>query len=276
MTNWGNLGQFAQGYKGGDSYYFTNLTQPAAANTKGSYVQMVSSTPFDSERLSITFYSLTYGTYDNLFDIAIGAASSESDIISNILVCRSSSYHIGSSYEFPVRIKAGTRISGRSQGEYSSANNFRVSLTLLRGGWSYIRGFDVCDTYGANTGNSGGVAVDPGGTINTKGSWSQITSSTSRDAKGFILIIGNNSDYTRDSSAYYWNVDVGIGASGSEQVIFPNWGVVVHSSVSTIFPQASPFIPMHIPAGSRLSARASCSGNGSTYRTLDVTIHTFS
>jgi hypothetical protein len=277
MTNWGNLGQLGQNYHlAGTNDYMTNLVQPTAANTKGNYVEIVSATPFDSEGLVMSFLSTSYGGYDTLFDIAMGAVSSEVDIISNILASQSTSYHLGRSYEFPIKIKAGTRLSGRSQGEYSSANNFRISTYLLRGSWNYNRGFAVCDTYGANTGDSGGKWVDPGGTANTKGAWYQITASTTRDAKGFNLLIGNASDYTRDSTAYYWNIDVGIGAAASEKVIFSNWTCIVHNSASLIFPQATPFIPMDIPAGSRLSVRAACSGTGSTYRGLDAIIYTFS
>lgn len=277
MTNWGNLGQLGQNYHLADTNdYITNLVQPTAANTKGNYVEIVSATPFDSEGLFIEFISTSYGNYDHLFDIAIGAVSSEADIISNILISQSSAYFHGRRYEFPLKIKAGTRLSGRSQGEYAAANNFRISTHLLRGSWNYNRGFAVCDTYGANTGDSGGKWVDPGATINTKGAWSQITASTTRDAKGFNLLIGNASDYTRSGTTYYWNVDVGIGAAASEKVIFSNWTMVCHSSSNMIIPQATPFIPMHIPAGSRLSVRTACSGNDSGYRGFDATIYTFS
>ena len=277
MTNWGALGQLAQSYKlAGTNDYISNLVPNTTVNTKGNYVEFVSSTPFDSEGLLITFYSLTYGNVDNLFDIAMGAESSEVDIISNILTSQSLSYHLARRYEFPLKIKAGTRISGRSQGEYSGATNFRVSINLLRGSWSYARGFAVCDTYGANTADSGGVNIDPGGTANTKGSWTEIISSTTRDAKGFNLLVGNGSNFSRTGSAYYWNVDVGIGGSGSEQIIFSNWGMVCHGTSDALFPQTTPFIPVHIPAGSRLSVRAACSGTGSASRLFDAVIYTFS
>jgi len=274
MTNWAGLKQLAQDYKSiGDNIWYTNLVQPTAAHTKGSYYEIDASIPFDTEGLLITFYSTTYGSNDNLFDIAMGAEGSEVDIISNILTNPSVSYHVGRIYEFPLRVKAGTRISGRSQGEYTSANNFRVSINLLRGGWNYNKGFAVCDTYGANTADSGGTYVNPGGVAGTKGTWSQITASTIRDAKGFCLLIGNRSDYGRSSA--YWNIDVGIGGSGSEEVLFSDWGMLSHTTVDMILPQATPFIPMHIPIGSRLSVRGACSITGANSY-FDAVIYTFS
>jgi hypothetical protein len=276
MTNWGNLFQLSQPAKLADTTdYVTNLVQAVAANTKGSYVEIDASTPHDSEGLIIEFAGLSYAS-DNLFDIAIGAISSEIDIISNILISQTASFQISRRFEFPLKIKAGTRISGRSQGISALANNFRISVHLLRGSWSYSRGFAVCDTYGANTGDSGGIVVDPGATPDTKSAWEEISSGISRDIKGFILCIGNRNIATRPSASSYWNVDVGVGAEGSEEIIFPDWMLCTYSGSDLLLPCFTPFIPIHLLSGSRISVRVASDVTDATYRLIDVVIYTFS
>ncbi len=276
MTNWGNLFQLSQPAKLADTTdYITNLAQPVAANTKGSYIEIDASTPHDSEGLIIGFAGLSYAS-DNLFDIAIGAISSEIDIISNILVSQTASFQVSRRFELPLKIKAGTRISGRSQGMSTLANNFRISVHLLRGSWSYSRGLAVCDTYGANTVDSGGTVIDPGATVDTKGSWVEISSGISRDIKGFILCIGNRNIANRPASSSYWNVDVGVGAEGSEEIIFSDWMLCTWSGSDLILPNFTPFIPIHLLSGSRISVRAASANTDATYRLIDVVIYTFS
>jgi hypothetical protein len=276
MTNWGNLFQLSQPVKLADTTdYVTNLVQPAAANTKGSYVEIDASIPYDSEGLIIEFAGLSYAS-DNLFDIAIGAISSEIDIISNILISQTAAFQVSRRFEFPLKIKAGTRISGKSQGTSTSANNFRISVHLLRGSWSYSRGLAVCDTYGANTGDSGGIVIDPGATPDTKSAWVEISSGISRDIKGFILCIGNRNNATRGSVSSYWNVDVGVGAEGLEKIIFPDWMLCTYSGSDMLLPNFTPFIPIHLLSGLRIAVRVASDVIDPTDRLIDVVIYTFS
>lgn len=276
MTNWGIFQQLSQQIKLAETTdYITNLVQPAAANIKGSYVEISSAIPFDSEGLILQFVSTSY-VADNLFDIAIGALGLEVDIISNVVASHSSAFHVGKRYEFPLKLKAGTRLSGRSQGTSTSAQNHRMAIHLLRGSWTYNRGFAVCDTYGANTADSGSVLIDPGVTVDTKGTWYEISSGISRDAKGFILCIGNRNNQARELASYYWNIDVGVGAVASEKVILSNWSIATYSASNELVPIATPFMPIHIPSGTRISVRAACNGNDAIDRLFDAAIYTFS
>lgn len=104
-------------------------------------------------------------------------------------------------------------------------------------------------TAGIVTGSSTGTALTHVGTAHTKGAYAQLIASTTIDAHGFLLYLANNSS----SAARSWLVDLAIGASSSEQVIVPN--LLVDSAAASGNPHAALWIPIPIPAGTRLSAR---------------------
>lgn len=89
--------------------------------------------------------------------------------------------------------------------------------------------------YGLNPTNSG--------VANTKGSWLEIVASTVCDGIGLIVCV-------RVQSATWYLIDIGIGAAGSEKVLIPN----LLSGSSNYAPFVF-YLPIRVPAGSRLSAR---------------------
>ncbi|GAB1823571.1 hypothetical protein [Herbidospora sp. RD11066] len=103
------------------------------------------------------------------------------------------------------------------------------------------------ETVGVTSASSIGVAVTSAGTINTKGSWTEIIAATSSDATGMIVNIGRGHTQTAD-----FLVDIGIGGSGSETVLIPN--LKADNGTSLLGP-GQIIIPIGVPAGSRLSAR---------------------
>lgn len=90
--------------------------------------------------------------------------------------------------------------------------------------------------------------ISAAGTANTKGSWSELEEITTVDASVITVMIPglSNADHL---------IDIGIGASGSEQVIAANLSV---SQGNSSYGDISPFsvrIPISIPIGSRVAAR---------------------
>jgi hypothetical protein len=250
------------------SSHGTLCTAHASANTKAtSYTELIASTAFAAQSILITFENASASTIDFLFDIAVGASSSEQIIIANLQVSIPNGVSVAASFWFPIHIASGSRISARCQCTTGAAT-VRVSALLFGGGFASPERHSIVDTYGAATADSGGTSVDPGGSSNTKGSYSQLTAATTRPHKGLLLAIGNQINGVRTGCA--WLLDIAIGASLSEQVIIPNLSLNADTTKDMVFPQAFSFIPITIPAGTRLAARAQCSITDATDRLLDV------
>ena len=102
----------------------TTITAHATPHTKGSWVSVVASAPFDVTWLGVTTSDSTHVSATNtgqLLDIGVGAAASELVLIANIpsgfsalTVLTGSGGSKGIAW-FPVEIPSGTNISARMQ-----------------------------------------------------------------------------------------------------------------------------------------------------------------
>lgn len=103
--------------------------------------------------------------------------------------------------------------------------------------------------------------ITPSGTAHTKGSWQELIASTSEIYTGIMVIITSFG-----SGGVFYLLDIGVGSAGNESVLIPNiTGGRSHSDATGI---ATPmYLPLNIPAGSRLSARlqASTTTNNGVY-----------
>lgn len=245
----------------------TQLTAGGSNNTKASsYTQLIASTPFVANWLIIEAATNTNGSV-MLIDIAIGPSSSEVDVVQNLMVQGPKDLLC---IPLPIQIPAGVRLSARAQaGTASQVCFLKVTLIAAQVGMQPSGG--VVDCYGANTGTSRGVSIDPGGSANTLGGWTQIVASTNRRARGFVLLIGGQGN--TNTLAGDWLYDVGIGAGGAEQVVLQYWHVNVRAA-GNVHPQphCSPFIPIPIGAGTRIAVRSQSTVIDATDRLHDVQI----
>jgi hypothetical protein len=97
------------------------------------------------------------------------------------------------------------------------------------------------------------ITVTAGDPAHTKGSWTQLIASTSYDAYG-IWVGVDGIFYANTATAYL--VDIGVGPSGSEQVIVPNLDVWGADSGGPGMNPRTFWFPVYIPAGSRIVARS--------------------
>lgn len=250
----------------------TALTANASANTKAtSYTQLIASTAFDATGILVMFDDCAAAA-DFLVDIAVGASSSEQVILSNLLVSAGTgSIVYGGHYFFPINIPAGSRISARCQCT-TGGSAVRCSALLFSGGLLAPETLGIVTSYGPNTADSGAVSIDPGGTINTKpATYTEITSSTTYPIRFLTFSIGSQVNGTRSSQS--WLMDIAIGASSSEVIILPNILLNCSTSPDIVVPQTINLIPVNIPAGTRLSARAQSDGNDATDRLFDLALY---
>jgi hypothetical protein len=206
--------------------------------------------------------------YDMLLDIGVGGSGSEVVVIADLLICTKAS-ESSRVYCVPIAVPAGTRIAARCQASTLGVT-IRVVITCIERGLIMSPGLQHCDTYGANTADSGGAGVDPGGTAHTKGGWTQIVASTTHQISQMIISIGDRNNNA--STTCTWLVDIGIGASTSEVVLFTLFfsaGTTNDEILPCVF---GPF-PVDIPSGTRIAANAQCSIIDATDRLIDIVIY---
>jgi len=115
---------------------------------------------------------------------------------------------------------------------------------------------DTSYIYAGITSTGTGTTLTSSGTANTKGSYVELTDSTSADIAGFWLLIA-----TTNSAANRYLIDIATGGSGSETVLVPD----VYSQPGTIGAGDQViFVPLNIASGTRIAARCQCNGSSGT------------
>ena len=247
--------------------YETAINPNATANTKGSYTTIFAATTFAATGLVVTIRTADAST-DYLVDVALGAAASEQIIAANLLASSCTGLSTAH-YILPLFIPSGSRISARSQAGGAS-KSLNVKMQLI-GGAASSDVFSRIETWGAATADSGGTSVDPGGSINTKGAYSQLVAASAFDVKRIYVAIGNQQNATRTTMLEA--LDIAIGAALSEQVIIPNLEVLQDATQDMIFPQVYGPFDIMIPSGTRVAARAMSQNADATDRLFDVVVY---
>lgn len=241
----------------------TTLTASGTANAKGSYVQLVASTPTDTDWLMVTVLPPGSSLATFAVDIAIGASGSELVIAPTLTTSGKSSaggpQGTAVFYMFPCAIPAGTRIAARAQSSTASLVG-HVQVTLFPSNFADGSAGSIVDAVGFSAATTLGTSPTPG--TNAQGSYAQLVAATSYDYAGFFLGFDfqNNS---AGSTFYSHLVNLAIGASGSEKVILPNLSVSAWCQNSNIInPSNTPYFPISIPAGTRIAVSDSVSATG--------------
>lgn len=230
----------------------TAVATSASTNTKGSWTQLIAATASDCVLALITLTQIN--AVNIAVDIGIGASGSEVVVIPNI-VCAVNNSNFGNgswSVLVPLNIPAGTRVAARSASNAASQTS-HVSMVLLDGSFDQAEGISGFDAIGFVSGSTVGTAVAP--TSGSKGAWVQLISATAKDYAGFFICADWNGATGNSGSVDF---DIGIGASGSEKVIVPDICIGTPSTSSYInmtYP-IIPYLPIEIPVGMRIAARA--------------------
>lgn len=234
----------------------TAITSNASADTKGSYVELIASTAFHASAIMVQNGAHATGTVF-LIDIAVGAASSEQDIIGNLFRGGKSDYILAPI--FPISVAAGSRVSARCQDDVGSGA-VDISVTLIGNTLLNSASLSRVTAYGASTSTSAGTAVTPGS--NTKGSYAQLTASTTAPMRSCIVVV-SGADVALPNAAGL--ADIAVGAATSEQVLIPNLRYELMASLDTLLPQCWGPFPVNVPSGTRISARAAASNTQGLY-----------
>lgn len=235
--------------------YGTVITAAGSTNTKGSWTELIASTTSDCCFLEVYIVQESLGLYSVSVDIGVGAAASEIVIIPDLYTSPSFNNFMQCKVQLPMHIQAGTRIAARCQS--STASKTVAVHVILHNGcfpWEVV-GVDALNFNAAST---TGTTLTPDTTAGVKGSYSQLIASTARDYSGVFATW----DYSAGLRQQY-KIDVAIGAAASEVIIIPDRQIYTGDTTNNVgVPTdaiAIPFVPIHIPAGQRVAARASTS-----------------
>jgi hypothetical protein len=247
----------------------TSVTAGTPAHTKGSWTQLVASCPFNANGFFLSFSGGNTNTHDILVDVGVGASGSEQVILSNFLNSLSGFISAKHSIFIPLPIKEGERIAVRFQSSTASAT-CAIGLQLVAGDFYSQLGLGRATTYGANTADSGGTEIDPGGAANTKGAWAQIVASTTNPIRYMVICNGSRANGVYNASGTSL-MDIAVGAAASEQILIDDIFLVVTGG-GDLFEPGSFARPANVAAGQRLAARVQTTVTDATDRLRDIVI----
>lgn len=256
--------RYAAGVAGGSSRGI-ELTS-GSANVKGSWTELIASTAFGCAGFWLDIVPNSFNNY--LLDVGIGAAASEQVIAGDILVGVAS--RAAFSVYIPISIPAGVRVAVRAQ--CSSAGQL-MPVGIRLGATGFLQGPPLQQwvAYGATAADSGGISIDPGATIHTKGAYSQIVASTTYAIRYLYAAVGHQDNSARSTAHYLF--DIAIGAAASEQIILPDLFTSCNPNFDALYPAWFGPMPVSIPVGTRLAVRGQSDGNSSPTRLFDVVLY---
>ncbi len=228
----------------------TTVTAHATPHTKGSWVSLVASAPFDVTLLGVGSSDLTSASgtdTSQLTDIGVGVT--EKVLIANIPTGYSA-LRIDqgpSSAWFPVEIPSGTKISARMQA-LITVDTTDIRLFMFgKSSWSSTPVFQSVDTLGALTASSHGTVLAT--------SINEIVASTAEDYKALGWGVDGGGDTSLGANPI---VEILVGAGAAEKTLIGGLQVFTASAEainSVVVPQGILPMEMNIPSGSRLSAK---------------------
>lgn len=252
-----------------------SVSLPASANTKSSWVEAIASTAGNVVEIALMSIGSNASGSNGaaLVDVGIGGSGSETLFVENLPLGFTNVAGSGLPplVRLPVSLPAGTRISVRASSQRTSTT-IRVILLVNYGPRNPGVSFPgtTFTTYGAQTASSNGVGVTPNASVGVDGSWVEITSSTTRDHRGFLLLTqgwGGTAGGSITMIVAGFVLELGAGASGSEVVLGS-----VHVRTSTAEVRMGPYpdwpIWRTIPAGTRLAAR--CRSSAASSPSIDA------
>lgn len=244
----------------GTTVYTASPTTGGSAHTMGSWAELVDVAPRSNLlRFVVSGFSASATNTGTLVDIGIGGAGSEVVVVPylNLGVIAVNTKHF---FDIPIDVPGGSRIAVRCQSnQTASARTFVAALANVD---DYASPSALVDI-GTVSASSLGTAVAGGNA--SKGSWVELTSSTSVPARGVIIGAGINGStaFTPTGNAL---IDIGVGSAGSETVLIADVPLQGNASEGIEwYLRTGGVYAAAIPQGSRVAARIQNAASTATY-----------
>ncbi len=245
----------------------TQLADGSPANTKGAYAELSAATSADAVGMLINVARTSQSNQSYAFDIALGGAGSEVDLLSNLTFKVDSRNETNFNIFVPCDVPAGSRVSARCQTTTTTAI-FDISAMLLIGSSATAT---ITDTLNFDSAASGGDEITLGSvSANVKTTYLELNASTSEAYTSVIILVNT---FVGSASDAIMLMDIATGAAASETDVLSNISFSVDGSTDQSNVQIGP-IPLNIAAGTRVSARLQSSSvlssNGVRVQVLGV------
>ena len=215
--------------------------------TYGSYTQLTAATVSDINWVNLQLFWPAASVGGQVaVKLAVGAAGSEIDVVSDLMFNNWTGNSRVLYYSVPISIPLGARISAAVLEKSATGDTFYIFLN------SYCNDYATpqSPTSFASLGNTLGQGMSvTSGAANTKGSYTQLTAATAQDFIGVILAMDT---INTGVATNRFSLDLAVGAAASEFIILSN---IMFSYHGGDWATVNPFIPLQIPAGTRLSLR---------------------
>lgn len=243
------------------------LSTGAGLNTKTSWTDFNATGPnFDADGFYLTLFGPSNTVGDNLLDFGLGNTGNavDSTIISNLQYSGAAAFSQAVWFYVPLPIPKGKRLAWRFQSSDASMG-ITAQVKYMRGGVYSLMRRKRATTYGANTADSGGTSVDPGGSGGVKGSYVSLGSITSRHDY-LIVCIGTQNNSARTVADHLFDIACGTTVWWPDQYIGQSAGSdTFHPAIV-----ASWVRPMLV--GTNLQVRQQSSITDATDRLADFTV----
>jgi hypothetical protein len=232
----------------GNARAFATGTQ----HVKSAWIELSPSLPFECAGLLFTVIAIGSGSSPRvLFDLGLGAAGSEQPIVANVPIVFVAD-RVYASIFFPIALPAGQRLVIRGQTANAGGSfDLYYHLELYAKIGDGPPGYGSSATYGAITASSDVETLSGGAPGFVAGSWVQY-SSAARPARAAMVFA---SLVSATNANYEAIVELGIGASGSEQVLGSGFHFLSQAANNIFCSQVVGPVPLAIPGGQRLVAR---------------------
>jgi hypothetical protein len=251
---------FEESYTLANNSGLVTVTANSSAHTKGAWSEVIASAGADASLLVLLVQDISASGTNTatLLDLGTGASGSESAIASNIAVggALTTAGPLGVSTTVPLKIASGVRLSARIQSVVTGGKTASVQAFLFNVG-DFATAPTSVDVIGGNTATSEGISFS-----GASGTWVEATASTSQAYRAVALVPSTHNSAIASFDA---QLDLGVGASGSE-VVFGTTIASYNAQENVI--SAPPYLSIFgksIPAGSRLAVKHTLGSNPERY-----------
>lgn len=251
----------------------TQLAAPGG-NTWSAWTEFIASTAADARWLDLTLRS-NLATNDYLCDVGVGAAGSEVPIIENVHL--GNMLNLQQHYRFPALIPKGSRVSARARGTAAADLTTHIALHKL-GPLVGNQSFGRVRAMGITLASHRGTQVDPGGTVNTYGSWTRMGAAelTPFDVRLLWLTLGYQGNTSIAGANFLYEVAATPDAAATidSGLIVEGLQMRTQGTTNTMISPAhyGPF-EVEVPKGYRIYVRAMSSINTSPSRLMSAVVH---
>lgn len=228
------------------------VTSPAALNTMTGavWVEVIASTSghVDWVAIWLSNTAVSAANTSSLVDIGIGAAASETVIVSGLPAGyhsnKTTAYPVPGCCMIPVTIPKGTRIAVRMQ----SAVTLKTAIVHMETYFQGLRCGSVVDTIGADTASSRGTNMP------TTNVYAELIAATAQPYQALVMVAPFSTAATTAATVTY---TLGAGAAAAETALLTAAVTTNNGEEGKIDLRQGVIYSGHVPAGTRIAGKQS-------------------